>query len=91
MLVTTAAVAGCGSSDPRASITPREYARIEIGMTYPQVRRIAGGPGELTSSTSNAAGFRGAVYIWPGRADGSTIRVRFANGTVFSKSRSTDR
>jgi hypothetical protein len=82
----TAMATACGSNPSRASVSAREYARIEVGMTYPQVRRIVGGPGELTSSTSNAAGFRGRVYTWPG-PDGSTVRVRFANGTVFTKTR----
>lgn len=78
----------CGSDDHRVTITAREYGRIEIGMTYPNVRRIVGGPGELTSSTSNAAGFQGRVYTWPGTSSGSSSRVRFANGTVFSKTES---
>ena len=82
----TATATACGSSPSRATVSAREFARIEIGMTYPQVRRIVGGPGELTSSTSNAAGFRGRVYTWPG-PDGSTVRVRFANGSVFTKTR----
>lgn len=64
-------------------ITGDEYARIREGMTYTEVARIVGDPGEEISS-SDIAGYRTVMYSWV-NFDGSNANAMFQNGRMVTK------
>ena len=69
-------------------INSDEFAQIQNGMTYPEVERIVGSPGELTVS-SELAGYTGAIYQWEGESGtglGANAMVQLQNGRVIMKS-----
>lgn len=70
-------------------VTREKYDRIQVGMTYDQVRRIIGASGQ--ESNSEIGGQRHSMYIWmngkPGSVRGSLLAT-FIDGKLFMKQQS---
>lgn len=78
---------GDAMSQPEsADVTVANYNRVQIGMTYPQVAAIFGGPGVLTVE-GEIAGQRFEVYQWKGPG-GAYALISFENGRVSDKEQS---
>jgi hypothetical protein len=67
----------CGSK-----INPKNYAKIQNGMTMEEVKAILGSP--TTSSTSGIGALSGTSAIWKSR-DGTSISINFVNSKVLLK------
>jgi len=71
----------------QATITKDEFNRIEIGMTYEQVRDIIGGDGEVLSEVGKKDDpYHTIVYVWYGEGLlGANANFTFQNGVLVSK------
>lgn len=67
----------------RTQITMSMYERIATRMTYEEVLRILGSPGQELSR-SDLAGITTVMYMWQNR-DGSNMNVMLQNGRVVQK------
>lgn len=66
-------------------ITMEEFNRIEMGMTYEQVKEIVGSAGELSGETE-MPGNKVVIVTWYGnRLTGSNANVTFLNNAVTGK------
>ncbi|MGQ0512001.1 MAG: hypothetical protein ACT4P9_15480 [Betaproteobacteria bacterium] len=65
-----------------SKVTQENYARIQDGMTEPEVHAILGKPDESSSVT--ILGLSGTSSIWT--ANGAVITIQFANGKLRLKS-----
>ncbi|NIT35498.1 MAG: hypothetical protein GTN49_03190 [candidate division Zixibacteria bacterium] len=74
------------SQPESANVTVANYNRVQIGMTYPQVAAIFGGPGVLAVE-AEIAGKRFEVYQWKGLG-GGYAQISFDNGKVYDKRQS---
>lgn len=62
-----------------------EFNRIEMGMTYEQVKEIVGSAGELSGETE-MPGNKVVIVTWYGnRLTGSNANVTFLNNVVTGK------
>lgn len=68
---------------PAPVVTKAEYDQIREGMTYDQVVRIIGAPGDEQSRT-DLAGFTTVMYAWM-NSNGSNMNAMFQNGELVSK------
>jgi hypothetical protein len=76
VLLLALALAAC------SKVTAENYARIQDGMSEPEVHAILGKPAESSSVT--ILGLSGTSSKWT--ADGAVITIQFANGKVRLKS-----
>lgn len=65
------------------TVTMAEYERVQIGMSYKQVKAIIGAPGEELSRTE-IGGILAVMYMWQNK-DSSNMNVMFQNDAVYSK------
>ena len=68
---------------PTPLVTKAEFLRLEEGMSYEEVVRIIGAPGELKAS-SDLAGIKTVMYGWS-NTDGSNTNAMFQQGKLVSK------
>jgi hypothetical protein len=68
---------------PAPVVTKAEFDQIREGMTYEQVQRIIGAPGEVQSS-SDLAGYKTVMYAWM-NSNGSNMNAMFQNGKLVQK------
>ena len=64
-------------------VTKAEYDQIREGMSYSEVRRIIGAPGE-EQSRSDLAGISTVMYAWM-NANGSNMNAMFQNDKLVTK------
>lgn len=79
-----------GSADS-ASLSIDKFNKIELDMSYDEVKDIMGSEGDETSSTKTGS-YESKAYQWKGDKF-ARVSVRFQNGKLVSKSQSnlTDR
>lgn len=66
-------------------ITMKEYNEIQTGMTYEQVKKIVGSPGEVSSQVESN-GYKVVIVTWYGNDyTGSNANVTFTNDEVTGK------
>ena len=68
---------------PRVGVTKAKYLQIHEGMSYAQVARIIGAPGE-EMSRSTIAGYTTVMYQWVNN-DYSSMNAMFQNGGLITK------
>lgn len=68
-------------------ITLNEFNKIQIGMTYPEVKEIINEDGVLISSVDLSLGneFSTQLYMWYGNDNISNANIMFQGGKVISK------
>ncbi len=64
-----------------SKVTPENYAKLQEGMSEPEVAAVLGAPDESTSR--DVLGISGTTSVWKGRD--ATITVRFVNGKAVLK------
>ncbi|WP_094549929.1 DUF3862 domain-containing protein [Petroclostridium xylanilyticum] len=71
----------------KPTITKDEFDKIQNGMTYEEVTKIIGGPGELVSETGEkGADFYTVVYQYKGEGSlGANANLIFQGGKLQSK------
>ncbi|MCI8409098.1 MAG: DUF3862 domain-containing protein [Lachnospiraceae bacterium] len=63
----------------------KEYNEIQTGMTYEQVKKIVGSPGEVSSQVESN-GYKIVIITWYGNGyTGSNANVTFTNDEVTGK------
>lgn len=67
---------------PIDKVTVENYNKIKNGMSYGEVARLLGGPGEECGSTGELS-----TYLWDSNKPYAYIQVVFSNGKVASKSK----
>jgi hypothetical protein len=67
-------------------ISMAQYHAIQLGMGYPEVVKILGGPGVEKGSGGNSM-IRAATYLWQ-NTDGSLVMIAFLNDEVQHKTQS---
>lgn len=70
------------------TISLDEFNQIATGMTYDEVVKIIGGPGEILSQTDLGMGdeYASVMYMWDGEGSiGANANVMFQGGEVISK------
>lgn len=70
------------------TISLDEFNQIATGMTYDEVVKIIGGPGEILSQTDLGMGdeYASVMYMWDGEGSiGANVNVMFQGGEVVSK------
>jgi hypothetical protein len=65
-----------------SKITQENFAKVQDGMSEPEVRTLLGPP--TSSSSVDVLGISGTHSLWEG--SGAVISVRFVNGKVATKS-----
>lgn len=65
------------------AVTMAQFKALKTGMTYDQVKKVMGSPGEETSNSS-VAGVTMQMYSW-GNLNGSNMILTFTNGKLDSK------
>lgn len=73
-------------NDPTISLD--EFNQIATGMTYDEVVKIIGGPGEILSQTDLGMGdeYASVMYMWDGEGSiGANANIMFQGGEVISK------
>lgn len=74
-----------GATSDDEYITLDEFNKIENGMTYEEVKKIVGSPGEV-SSESGSGNYKVQIITWYGNGvAGSNANVTFMNGIVNGK------
>lgn len=74
-----------GVSNSSEYITMKEFNSIKSGMTYEQVAKIIGSPGEITSQVESG-GYKITMVTWYGNGTaGSNANVTFENGKATAK------
>ncbi len=74
------------SDSSKADLSMDKFEKIELDMSYDQVKDIIGSEGNETSSTKSA-NYESSSYQWKGEKTAS-IRTRFRNSKLVSKSQS---
>lgn len=65
------------------SITLKQFAKVESGMTYEEVKDILGADGDLFSETGEKGTSTYSVtYVWPGIKPQSLAEITFLDGKV---------
>jgi hypothetical protein len=64
-------------------VTQAEFLQIQNGMSYEEVQRIIGAPGQ-EMSRSDVAGINTVMYQWINRG-GSNMNAMFQNGKLVQK------
>ena len=72
-------VSGCGPQ----KVTKAEYDAVREGMSYAEVAKIIGNPGEETVSNS-LGGIKTEMYSWV-NSDGSNMNAMFQDGELVTK------
>lgn len=73
-----------GGTISAGTISLAKFNQIQTGMTYEQVKQLAGGDGKLQNQ-SEAGGMSMRMYTWDGDKPVSWVNVQFTNGQVTSK------
>lgn len=73
--------------DKKPTITKAEFDKIENGMTYEEVSKIIGGPGEVLSETGQKGdSLYTVMYMWEGEGStGANANFMFQGGKLQSK------
>lgn len=80
----TAATVAPPAKATKAKFTLAKYNQLQNGMSYEEVKTIAGGEPQ-SSSNSDIGGMKLDNYIWPGNGLGDTVSLTFEDGKLYSK------
>ncbi|AJY77818.1 hypothetical protein VN24_17580 [Paenibacillus beijingensis] len=70
-----------GDDDANATISLEEYESVKIGMSYSEVKKIVGGPGNALSESGDAV-----VYMYNGEGSiGANANFMFLSGELVNK------
>lgn len=72
------------SSAPDGVVDGAKYNKVDLGMTYDEVKAIMGSAGEQVSS-SEFNGYSMATYQWLNADETGTAAIAFKNGKVATK------
>jgi hypothetical protein len=69
---------------PSGAVTLANFNKVQTGMTYGEVSKVFGNPGELTVQ-SEFGGYKSEIYSWKAARGFGSATVTFMNGKVQSK------